>query len=51
MLLLAAGVFVATRFWRMLITRIITVIVGLAIAVIVDYSIALMTVQCLGSCG
>ncbi|CAB3962596.1 hypothetical protein BCO9919_00450 [Burkholderia cenocepacia] len=50
-LLLAAGVFVAVRFWHKLITRIVTVIVGLGIAWIVAYSIALTTVQCLASCG
>ncbi|KVD45158.1 hypothetical protein WT24_25795 [Burkholderia sp. MSMB1078WGS] len=45
-----AGMFVAIRFWHMLITRIVAVIVGLDIAVTVAYSIALTTVQCLGSC-
>ncbi len=50
-LLLAAGVFVAARFRHKLVTRIVTVIVGLGIAGIVAYSIALSTVQCLGSCG
>ncbi|HIH2750890.1 hypothetical protein L3V59_33740 [Burkholderia aenigmatica] len=54
-LLLAAGVFVAIRFWHKPITRIFTVIVavvaGLGIAWAAVYLIALSSVQCLGSCG
>ncbi|WGY72706.1 hypothetical protein KEC55_23285 [Burkholderia cepacia] len=50
-LLLAAGVFAAIRFWHMLVTRIVTVIAGLGIAWLAVYLIALSSVQCLGSCG
>ncbi|OXI36790.1 hypothetical protein [Burkholderia aenigmatica] len=50
-LLLAAGVFVAIRFWHKPITRIFTVIAGLGIAWAAVYLIALSSVQCLGSCG
>lgn len=50
-LLLAAGVFAAIRFWYKLITRIVTVIAGLGIAWLAVYLIALSSVKCLGSCG
>ncbi|WP_334008651.1 hypothetical protein [Burkholderia cepacia] len=50
-LLLAAGVFAAIRFWHRLITRIVTVIAGLGIAWLAVYLIALSSVRCLGSCG
>ncbi len=50
-LLLAAGVFVAIRFWHKPITRIVAVIAGLGIAWAAVYLIALSSVQCLGSCG